>query len=321
MVRTVLAVLVAAALIAGALVVRTQLIEGDDEPAAGDPSTVAATPSAAPAGDGGDGVRIACDRVVADACRSLEGATATVLPLGDLLTAFAGTAAAPYDAVVAPGFVVGMLTAGSGAPDLGEPELVATTPLVAAVYSARDAAVVEACGGSVDWGCLAEQGPAGGVSLGFADPLTSSAGLAALGGLAVGFFGGPDFATNDFSGRFTGWVRDLGDASERSGDPLAAMLQFNGARIDTAIVPAVDHDRLVASTPRTPPVRHDPAPAITLGIVVAPVAVDGDVGEVAAALADALQEQGYAAPSAAQPGGLPSPGVMLGLRQQWEEFG
>lgn len=345
--RTVLALLAAAGLVVGALWVRTNVLDGDapgaDVAGPVDPAVTERGGAAA-----ADVLRVRCAEVAASVCEGLsavagpdvevrvEAAATTaarLVPLAGAPDLDVWVTGAAWPAIVDDGRQRG----GRGAifaDRIGAP--VARTPLVLAAWEER-AEVLEAhCGGDVTWRCVGEataqpwsalggETAWGGVELGMADPGTTATGLAVLGQAAAGFFDSATFASNDFRGDFTTWLRDLADAASVNGDPYVQMLRLGRAQDLTATTEAAVLQRSDAARD-VPRLLYAP-PVATLDVVVASTGADVPP-EVAEALAEAFRagswHVGGAAPAASGTGtlpetdGLPSPGVLEALRQEWE---
>jgi hypothetical protein len=131
-----------------------------------------------------------------------------------------------------------------------------------------------------------------------------------VGAFAVGFFDGPDFATNDFDAAFTSYLEGIGSRAEEAPNPLERRLQFGAAFAGAVVSFQAEAD----------PLLEDAAPGRRGGLaplypepVVAIEAVVAGTGGLADDLGDELQERGWDAP--ADPG-LPSAGVLAAL---WQE--
>jgi hypothetical protein len=287
-VSRVLAVVLAVGMIAGALYVRGRI---DDDDSGGDSS------------GGDDNGQLVCDPVLAEACRAVhddvveEDAATTA---EELFTADR----VEFDGWVTPGpwpAMVDALRSAAGRPALfgdgGE-----------AVASSRLALVAppEAPEG---WKAVGEAAGAGDLRLGWRDPATGL-GVLQVGAFAVGFFDGPDFATNDFAEPgFTSYLEGIEREAAATGEPLERRLQQGVSFSDAVISFRAEADPLLEDA--APGRREDlqslyPEPVIAVEAVVAGDGAD-DVGTE-------LQERGWDEPV---PSGLPNPGVLAAL---WQEI-
>ncbi len=283
-----LAALAAVGMVAGALFVRGQI--DDDGSGAG-------------GGGGGGGERLVCAPELADACRevsddvTVEDAAATA----ERLLAAEGFEA---DGWVTPGpwpAMVDTLRRSGGRAalfeDVGRP--VASTRL----------AVVGPDGVPATWRAVGDQVVAGDLRLGWRDPATG-VGVLQVAAFAVGFFDGPDFATNDFDAAFTGYLEGIGSQAEEAGNPLQRRLQFGSAFASAVVTSQAEADPLLEGA--APGRRGGLAPLYPEPVVAIEAVVAGP-GDVAGDLGDELQERGWDGPG---PSGLPSPGVLAAL---WQE--
>jgi hypothetical protein len=160
-------------------------------------------------------------------------------------------------------------------------------------------------------------------------PPSTAAGQLILGGAATGYFGRSDFATNDFDDAFHAWLARL-ESNAGDPSPLTLMLQqgvaafaavgATEAEVETDVVPSRHTARLTVLYPE---------PVATAYVVLAPVTGARGAGRLSEILASpaaqaALAEAGWQpapAPNApAPPTGLPNAGVLLTLRQLWEDI-
>lgn len=235
---------------------------------------------------------------------------------------------------------------------LGEPSApLARSPLVTVMWSDRQAALAEHCGGEVTWSCVGDAadqpwgelgGDAGWGELkpGYADPATSTTGLLVAGQASADRLGRRDFAANDFSEPgFRTWFEQLqrtsADLEPATGTPLGRMLSFGQAAYDLvgtteaeagpAVARSRDSQRLSVSYP---------SPEMTVDLVVVPVGDGG--GTVVDAFgsdtaASALAESGWRVPGQTpaegvpdepplpDEAGTPSGGVLQALRSLAQE--
>lgn len=292
--KQVVALVVAVALVAGALVIRSRL-DDDGTTSSGEAAVVLCTPE------------------LAAVCEAVADDTGVEVRIEDYWSTVEGLAGddqpTDVDAWVAPAPMVAMAVderARQGqAPVLGEPSApLARSPLVTVMWSDRQAALAEHCGGAVTWTCIGDeadqpwselggQGAWGDLKPGHDDPATSAEGLLVASQAAADRLGRPDFASNDFvEPGFRAWYEQLERTADRleppSGTALARMLSFGQAAFDVvgtteaAAGPAVarsrDSQRLTVSYP---------SPAMTVDVVVVPVAgSDGGAAAEAAFTSD-----------------------------------
>jgi hypothetical protein len=320
-VKTVLAVIAAVGLIAGALYVRTALIEGDD-PA----PTPAAGPSGGPVVDLEDLV-VACDATLREACP----AGSDRLDLAGLLAAFQAEPVA-HDVLVAPTAVVDLIEQSrtSRAVLADDRVVVATTPLVLATAVALDEVVADACP-TVTWACAADLVVAGSLVPAVTDPTRTTVGLTAFAALTGGFLDTSTYSTNVLSGSgFFTWLDAVGEQVPTASDPLSDLILFNGARNTAAVVTEAQAVDAVARAATNVPDLAWPSPLAVLQVAAVGVggADPGAVAEVGRVVGDELVDAGWRAADGAvvsdgtpplDPAapGLPSGGVLFSLRELW----
>jgi hypothetical protein len=194
----------------------------------------------------------------------------------------------------------------SGTSLFDDQAVLATTPLVAVVKKGRAPA---ACAPNVTWKCLADgvQDPAN--SLG-AEPAGTPIGLFTRAGILVGFFGNTAFGSNDFP------------------DAQPTLDAFRARTDDAAARGAKDLTRFLTVAPSVPLYLTTRAGAIagpSVDVVVpepvisvhATVATAGDQQVDRKAVAKALVAAGWANGRDSATG-LPSPGVLVALREAVE---
>ena len=202
--------------------------------------------------------------------------------------------------------------------------LIATSPVIVAVDPSRTAAATTLCEGEPLWGCLGDNageewadlgsgGQAAWGTLRTGLPSANAAiGLSVLASVASGFFGGTDFASNDFdSGDFRSW---LGNLAEPSGtgerNPVDILVTRRG--MYTAV-----GDVTAAVATRTVGVLHpEPGVGATVVLVTLP---GGDRLPGATSIRDALVDAGWTAASGDAPPATLKPGVMAALHSLWTE--
>jgi hypothetical protein len=232
---------------------------------------------------------------------------------------------------------------------LGEPSApLARSPLVMVGWNERVDVLIGACG-QLDWRCVGDRAGApwesidgdagwGRVEPGIDDIERDATALAVGGQAAASFFETADFASNDFElDGFRSWWEDLFDAipnfpATRS-TVLAQMLAAGPASYD--VVGATEAHALPtvnASREKDRVTVSYPSPVTTADVVIAPVvdtrgadvieALATDEDLAAALAADGWRVDGYDLPSGADPDltlpadtGLPRPGVLEALRR------
>lgn len=306
--RRALAVVVALGLVGGAYVVRTRVIEAPAAGAGGDGAPAVAT------------LRVVCDPLVAAVCDDLDGLAVTVEDPAATAERLVAAAAPDIDVWVTAAFwpvIVDELRRG-GARDVlfaELPEPLARSPLVLAVREGTGG-----LDGCADWTCLANalQSPEP-PRLVLGNPARSSDGLAVLGQAASGLFGSTDFGLQQFGGTFATWLRGLqaGQTAER---PLERALQLGFAGIDGVATTEAEAQTTLARSTRIPVEVAYPDPLATVDLVVAPLrGVDAAaLTGLGAALADAGWRTGGGDPPLPADDGLPDPGVLEALRQEWQ---
>lgn len=329
--RRLLAFLAAAAMIGGALYVRSR---GEDTPDDG--------PDPGP--EPGEVVTMACVTELRDVCQALEDANddlvvtvqdpdATIAALAARDSGFDGwLTLSPWPELAQP----------TGTEDLlGDP----SAPLGQArigivIWTDREAALLEpaggVCTGRVTWKCLGDAADRpwtdvggdvawGKVRVGHSPPSTAS-GQLVLGAAAAGFFGTSAFASNDFDEKFQAWLSRL-EAAAGDPSPLGLLLQqgraafaavgATEAEIETQVEPSRVRDEVTVLYPE---------PVATAYLVLAPVTGARGADRLDEILTSpgaqvALSDAGWQRPPAAPaPSGLPSPGVLIALRARWEEI-
>lgn len=338
--RRVGAVVGAIAMVAVAFVVRSAL---DDDGSGGG------------GGDGGP-VRLACVDELADACRALAADDAdvelTVASAGELVATFTDPEVrgedAPYDAWATidplPLVVDARRDRAGDAALFGESTTpLAATRLVLVAGEDRAGALVTACGESseqnsddlvVSWRCVGDEAGVAWSELegetgwgpfrpAFADPTDTASGLVVLGQAGTAYFGGPDYASNDFDAAFRSWLAGVEQAMPNlGGDPLAVLAQRGPAAYGAVGALEAEAEAALAGTRYEDDLRVlYPAPMATAVASLAPV--EGSPGAEAATdlaepLRDALAEEGWDVDDP-EPAGLPSAGVLDALEQLWRE--
>jgi hypothetical protein len=327
--KRVIAVVIAIAIVALAVVLRAQL-HGDD----------------GGSGNGGDqppasSGTVWCITELAAACDALqaEGYAVQVGAAGDQAAAFESPTPPDVTAWVTLDAWPPIVDTFRGAKNLGplftSSEAVASTRLALVGPTDKMAVLAQACGGQVTWTCLGEQAGTKWDSLGgkatwqqvkpaHADPTSSAVGLAVLGQAAASWFGSqqPPVAADainpvDFDGPFRTWFENLqrnipSAAFGKAETPLGILLTrpfFDVVGTTEAEASLAPQDRFAVTYPE--PVASATAVVASTGGELP----SGDVDVVTQALAGA----GWTTPPATGPGGLPPPAVLIALQNLWKE--
>lgn len=245
------------------------------------------------------------------------------------LASAADTAAALRDGTL-PDDVDGWVTSsawlellGDDTDALGEPELIATSPISVAALTDRTDALDEVCGQDPIWDCLLSSADAawsdlgvdlpGRVAVGYPSADTA-AGLPVLASTAAGAFGSLDFASNDFDAEFRAELATLVAASASTDrDPVRTMVTQRGK-----------YSAAGAAEARVADLRNDAvdlvdtAPSVVATIVVAPLR-GADRPPSATAVREALVAEGWTAASGADVASTLKDGVMSALHEVWLE--
>jgi hypothetical protein len=311
--RRLLAVLGAVALVVVAIVVRG-LIDGDD-----------ANPSDDQRGQGDGQLVVVCATELLAHCRALDGVTVIEEGASDTAAALVDRnddvdTQVDVDAWITTSAWTEVVS--SRRPGvLGAAEAVGTSPVVVAVDPARTGAVEAMCGAQALWRCLGDRAGAGWGDLG-GDPRGGSLktglpradtalGLPVLASVAAGFFGGTDFASNDFDAQgLPSWVGSLtGPSGAGDRDPIGTLVTRKGTYSAVGTLQALTAGRAADALA--------PEPTVPATVVVARVAGGDDVGDVDA-LRASLEAAGWDA-AAGPPRATLKPGVMAALHTLWTE--
>ena len=330
--RRVLAVVAAAAMIAGALFLRSALDDRKEEK--------------------GRVYSLVCAEDLAVACDEVRDAypgrvEVTVEPAGVTADRLVGTGDADFGLdgwlVTAPWreIVDGARRSRGKVPIFGEapPPAIARSPLALVAWKDRVAALGPRCT-PLTWKCLGEAaGTPGGwaavggrpewgqVKPGHADASSDGQGLLVLGQAAAEYFGRTDLSTIDLDDEdFQRWLVGLERATPPSrGSPLARMLQLGPAAFDAVGTTKADARAAERAASRDRLTVLYPAPMATADVVL--TTVPGDRGDrlretVTGTARDALLDAGWDKPDAAglpPTDGLPSPGLLDALRGRARE--
>lgn len=345
--RTLLALVVAVAMVAGAMMVRERRHGGPGDAGVGEEA-------------GGEPVLL-CATEVAAACERLAegGVVVRVEPAGASAQQLSATAegdGAAADAWLVPApwpAIVEQTRDRAGLPALLGPSSapLARSPVVVAVWEERAQVLREACsGGQLTWRCLGRLAPgtwadAGGdpswgpVKPGHPDPATSATGLLVLAQATASYLQTTGYSARDldddgFRGWLTGLERAVPTFGSPASTPLQQALQFGASKFDA--VGALESEAvplLARSAQRRGSLAlHYLEPAVTADVVLAPLSsggrseqltdiVAGEAGMTA--LADTGWRVGTAAEASEPPlppaSGLPEPGVLVALLSRWSE--
>jgi hypothetical protein len=341
------AVVIAIALVGGALAVRNLVIDNDD---------------GGSSGSGDDGrTRVVCANELRDVCTGLD-ADVTVEAAGttaDRLVAATDPAGAGFDLWLTAepwAEIVERRRADAGADPLlsATNNVFARTPLVLVARTNRADVLVAACDGEITWTCVGDRaGTAwsefggddtwGNVRPAHAEPVNSVHGLLALGHAVGTYVATPEVPVDDVSlgdwqnnDAFPGWFQQLersipANAFTPGQDPFDLWLQTRGAAYD--LVATTEAAALTALDDAAPDVRDAssilyPAPVATADIMLAPVGEAEASDRLLIELQAALREQGFrtsgapspeGAPTLPNTDGLPPAGSLDALRNLWQD--
>ncbi len=294
--KRLLAFVVAAAMVAGSLYVRSRI--DDDGSGAGTTSS----PSA---------LRIVCSTELAAACQALGGAVEDAGVTADRLVASDDPA---IDAWIVPdpwpALVDVRRRQQQRDPLFGAAVVVAGTRLGLATWKGD-----VACPAPVTRTCVGEKG----ARAGHGDPARDGIGLLTLGNAVASFFGRTDLSTVDLEDpAFDAWFAQLEQRGTINGDALNLMFSSRGALYDAVAVTEVDVGNVVDKAADRQRVEVSyPAPMATAGAVVAArrgVQIDPGVrAKAAGALVDTGWRRGGAG------AGIPDAGFLDALLQRWRE--
>lgn len=315
-----LAFVVAVALVGGAWFVRTEFIAPTDDPGGTDPAEdVAEQPVT--------GLAVACDAVLGTACP----AGSARLGSQALVDAFS-TPDVAHDVLVAPTVVVEMIeeSGRSTATLADDRRVVATSPIVLVVASGRETDVMD-CGPT--WTCASSLVTTGDLRPAFADPSTDTEGIAGVAALAGGYFaeaGAPFNLTGFSTGGFIGWLDAVQRESTVSPSGVENIIRFAGSQNDSAVVTEAEALDVTGRAAQNVPVILYPEPVASLAVVAVAVgdADPDDARDVGEQVGAQLRDAGWRGPDGAsadggpavgEDDGLPSGGVLVALRQRWEQ--
>lgn len=338
--RRLAAVVVAVAMVAGALAWRAHR-DNRDETASG---------TRAP----GHAVLV-CSTELAQACAELPadawGVEIVIEPAATTeatLTGAENAADTGFDAWLVPdpfpAMVAAQRTTRSQATVLAEQSApVASSPLVLIAWKDRRAVLDAACDApELFWRCIGDmsgtpwadhggQSQWGPVKPGLSQPTTTATGLFTIAQASASWFGRTDYASNDFADpEFQRWLRQLARGAPNPPvpprTPLDDMLSKGSATFDITAAPlASAQARITASRDRDRLEIVYPAQPVMFDVVVAPVAGSEAGARLVGLLsskeaAAAFERAGWdAGPDVTSPTGLPGPGVLQALRSLWKQ--
>lgn len=294
--RRLLAFVVAAAMVAGSLYVRSRIDADDDR------GRATSAPSA---------LRIVCATELQAACHELGG---KVEDAGVTADALVGAAAPTFDVWIVPdpwpALVDIRRRQAQQDPLFGDAVTVATTPLGLATWKGD----VD-CPAPVTWRCVGEKG----ARAGHADPARDGIGLLMLGSAVASFFGRADLSTADLDApAFDAWFAALEQRGTVNDDALDLMFSSRGALFDAVGVTGVDVHAVVDDAADRQRVEVSyPAPMATAGAVVAATRGVEIDPRVRATAADALVAAGWTRGGRAA--GIPDAGFLDALLERWHE--
>lgn len=325
------AAVVAIALVAGALWLRSRRDGGSSSPQ-GTTTTTAPTSAGT----------LLCVPELAEGCRAAaatSGAALTIEPAGttiDRLAAAEDPGEVTWATLAPLPELVDDLRARAGLAPLfsdGRNTALASSKLALVGLANQFEILAAHCGGEATWACLGDvagkpwtaiggQAAWGDVKPAHEAPDTSATGLLTFANATVSFFGRPAIGTIDLqSDAYSDWVRRL----ERSipyfggpeGTPFERFLLLPAINVVGTTEAEVNAK---AGARRSGLTVAYPAPmAQADAVMVSSAGAPAPTAAGAAEAATALHDSGWEAPAAAPPGGLPAPGVLQALRLLWAE--
>jgi hypothetical protein len=328
--RRVVAVLVAVALVAGALLLRSTVLddEADGPTATTTPGTAAPIAAAA----------LVCITELEAVCRALASELPDVrITIADAGTTLDSLAVLPDDEPRPlwltiepyPAMLDSLRAAANLEPFGATDEAVGSAALAIASSPERSADLIAGCADAPLWRCIganagndwttiAADAAPGRIRPSIGDADRQAVALASFAAAVAGYYGRPDIRSSDWQDdpSFTPWVsRLLGQvdtAALSAGTPLATMAvrpALDLAATSDGELAALGGDRFVANYPE-PSMWVEAVVAVPDRTAVPAEAIDTITAGVASA--------GWAAPGAATQS-LPGPTTMLALRTLWQE--
>jgi hypothetical protein len=324
------ALIAAVALIVGAVALRRSL----DNKSSASPAAPGATPASTGPRSPSAPVTIVCITELAAACDAARasGAATSVAPYADTLSAIGEGAIPAVWVTLAP--IDRMAVDAANQRVYGDaPSPLASSPLVIAAATDRATALVTACGGTIGWKCIGEnstkawtdlggQASWGRLLAGHADPSKSATGLLTLGAAAAGYFGNTSFnqAEMNGDGDFGLWFGRLESKMPAGVFSLASPLDAMIGRKLVGVVGTTDADVAQRTGAQRSALTTTPSGAVAIAVVAVTEGNQLDDSTLAA-MGTALADAGWsAAPPDPTANGLPSPGALRTLRDNWSNL-
>jgi hypothetical protein len=308
--RRLATVVVAVALIAGALLIRRNVIEGDDDDGGVSATTAGPEPATA----------LVCLAELEAVCEGLDTPNVRIEDAGETLGRLAAGEAVPLWLTFEPfpAMATEPLVAG---------DVLAASQLAVAVPADYGAPLTALCADQALWACVGEQaGEAWGDAPGVVKPSVgdaqdSAAGLASFASAVAGYFGTTGFGSIELQDpTFLAWVRpfvrEVPVGTLVGGTPLATMLVRPSA---VNVAGTSDAEIAAVGAPGEGIDSRYPEPSMWLQAVLAAPAGADIPQELATDATAALVAAGWDPPAASQ-SPLPSPTTMLALQQLWEDL-
>jgi len=299
-VKSAIAAVVAIAMIAGSLWIRSRIDDSSSE-----------------SGDSGDSkVVIACVPELADACGKLASDNVEIR-IEDAATTAKSREGIDGWVTLDPWPTIAGLTQ--------TPERVASSPLVVAAVAERAAVLESHCGGTIDWRCLGDSIDVDWASIGGRPEwgkvkvglpsMSSASGLLLAGNAASGYFGRPDIATNDFNADdgFGPWFAKV-KRSQQASDPFLPFIQQFPASF-SAVGTIEAKEQAGVGTRAVKVIKPDPQGSAVAVVVPVNPKADGRVRNLAksSALRNELRAEGWSVDAVPDTTGLPDAGVLTAL--------
>jgi len=270
-------------------------------------------------GSGGGGSSatqpVVCAAELGAVCDALPGSVIEpAAETADRLLKVRGTRDAGLSGWIAPGPWAEMVDAGRRAQARAALFTTTSTPLARTtlVVVVKPGKLPGACGGTATWKCIGDAAQAPGFFIG-ADPASSSVGLFSRAALLAGFFGRTTYATNDLPDGQE-WLSNLqqrfGEAGAKNATDVQRFLiqaPDVAAFLTTAALAAAGGAHQAQAGP--------PQPKASIAVVFAPIGKGGLPAERLDAVRRALADAHWQPATGSNAEGLPSPGVLLALRE------
>lgn len=269
-------------------------------------------------GDGAAAGAIVCASELGPVCDAIEGAVVERAgETADRLIAARGAADADVAGWLAPGPWAAMVDearalASKAALFEDEPTGLASTPIVAV---ARAGQIPPACSEGVTWRCLGDAAQGGDFRVG-GDAAGTPGGLFLRAAALSGFFGGSDWAINDLDANPEGqtWFANLNTRlNAAAGFGASSLNRFVLVQGSANVFLTLGSSAAALSDNPAFEIRT-PAPKTTIAATYTAAARDG-TGIDGDEVGDALGANGWTVQPNAKTEGLPSPGVLLALRE------